>query len=170
MRSGGQPRCPNHAVSSSWAGSSISVHQMQLHEGGSVPERLQLIDTLGETMALVGIDVVADIGPTLTQLLDNLIALPLDDPRIVGTLDHEERCADLIDVGDRGATEEEVSLGLRIADPCRHHPLPRRGNGFASGDQVRWAEGVDGGRPVLRQPANTRQRGKPPKRAAEDPE
>src|SRR5215207_10836594 len=72
-----------HAGSSSRRRSSPGVHQMLLHERGGVPERLQLIGTLGEAVAFVGIDIVANVDPTLTQQLDNLIALPLDHPWIV---------------------------------------------------------------------------------------
>ena len=57
---------------------------MLLHEDGGVPERFQLIGTLGEAVAFVGIDIVADGDPPLTQQLDDLVALSLDVPRIVG--------------------------------------------------------------------------------------
>jgi len=94
--------------------------------------------------------IVGDVQTALTQPFDQLIALSLHDPRVVGTLKDQERGADVVEVGDRRALEQKLAVGLGVPYPVPHRAAPEGGNALHKGDEVRRAYQVDPRRPVFR--------------------
>src|SRR6266545_1538439 len=114
-----------------------------------------------------GEDGGADFHQTGPPRIDDLVAFGLHHARVVGALDHEQRCADRIDVGHRRARHQELGLGVWIADPGGHHRPPGRRYRAGERDQVAGADDRDPAGPVLGEPAQARQGGEPAVGAAE---
>ena len=64
-------------------------------------------------VSLVVLDHVLDLDPPRAQRLDEIVGFGLHDARVVGALDDQQRCSDLVHPGDRRAGQH-VGLLLRI--------------------------------------------------------
>src|SRR5882757_3097485 len=90
-------------------------------EFGHIVERPQFVLAPGESVPLVGIYVVTYLDAATAQARHDLVALGLNDPWVLCTLDDEQRRADRVGVRNRRAFQQEIRLGIGIADPGCHH-------------------------------------------------
>src|SRR5438105_13365612 len=67
---------------------------------------------------------VVDVVSQLTEILDELAGLGLDDARVVLALDDEQRARDVLDIRLRRTFDEEVVIANRIAERQREVRLP----------------------------------------------
>src|SRR3546814_545655 len=72
----------------------------------------------GEAVAFVGEQHVGHRDALGLHRLDDLVALGLHHARIVGALADQQRLADLVDMGDRRAVQQQLLafVGARVAD------------------------------------------------------
>jgi hypothetical protein len=71
-----------------------------------------LVVAVGEAVAFVGVDVIADLDAASAKPVDDLVRLALGNAGISGALDDDQRCGDVVGVGDGGALEQLVGVGV----------------------------------------------------------
>ncbi|PZR65707.1 MAG: hypothetical protein DLM66_14870 [Candidatus Dormiibacter spiritus] len=123
---------------------------MLAQEAGGRAVGADLVGGLAEAVTLVLEDQVLDRPAELAQALHHLVGLRLHHPGVRGALNDEQRRPGLLDVGDGGALDEEVPVGLRVTDPHFHEPLPEGRHRGGEGDQIAGSEEVHRAGPVLR--------------------
>src|SRR5260370_42118439 len=68
-------------------------------------------------MALTFEGHILDGAAQLTKTADHLVGFPAWDARIVVALEAQQRTANIFDVGDRGALDEHLVVGVQRDDP-----------------------------------------------------
>src|SRR6266508_3102192 len=147
----GPPQYSDFAYLAFTVGMTFQVSDTELNTPGfraAVLRHSLLSYLFGTVIVALAINLVA----ARPQRIHDLVAFGLHHARVVDAFDHEQRCADRIDVGHRRARHQELGLGVWIADPGGHHRPPGRRYRAGERDQVAGADDRDPAGPVLGEP------------------